>query len=415
MFLSNWDGTDLKPITNGLNNVNHIESISADGQMALVSSHSDYQAGGDLYLIHLNSPNSTPTKLASGLPWSRWPQAIFLDNAHVAYVGRGREDYGGLYTVAIDETTPNRLGTLQAEFGGLISSDESRIFYKGWTSRSNITVWSINMDGSGEGQLISNGQRIVPNEFFYFGTGEVATFSPDGKSIAWIPNELEQNCSELYLAFWTPDIRNGAYTTWISRHAGSAFLPEDSPHVGKEIDTAYVEDYVRHCFMLHVAPLSNLDNDTRIPLVPPFDPDNDDFYYHKDYGLKWWPDGSKILIYDNGSAMGRWGNTTDRYPLTLYEVSLNDANPKLELLKVLYNSPRFDTGAGAGRGFLYSFSWFKFSPDGRQILFTKYKNKNEGSMVSVLDLDTLNYIDEFSHNLTPDFQVARVGNIYWLP
>ena len=298
--------------------------------------------------------------------------------------------------------------TLQAEFGGMVSSDTSRIYYKGWKKRSSISYWWINIDGSGQGKLESNGHQILPNEFFYVGTGEVASFSPDGTKIAWIPNELEQDCSELYLAFWTPDIRNGAYTNYVKK-----YLPKDSPHAGKVIDTAYVEDYVRHCFILHVASLSNLDNDTKIPLIPPFDPTKDDFYYHKDYALRWWPDSSKILIYDGGKAMGRWGNTTQHYPLALYDVSLKDTNPKLVLLKVLSNSSTDQSATGLH--FVDDFGWFKFSPDGRQLLFTKFNYGNQGSMIKVLNFETMNYIDDFSHNITPDFQIERVGNIYWLP
>jgi len=411
VFISNWDGSNLTPITSGLNNVNHIESISSDGQMVLVSSHSSYQAKGDLYLIHLNSPNSTPIKLANGLAWYRWPQAIFLENTRVAYVGRGQEYYGGLYTVNIDGTTPKKLGTLQAEFGGMVSADKSRIYYKGWTKRSSISYWWINIDGSGQGKLESNGHQILPNEFFYVGTGEVAAFSPDGTKIAWIPGELEQDCSYLYLAFWTPDIRNGAYTDLVTRYADSEY--KNSPHVGKAIDTAYVEDHVRHCFMLHVASLSNLDNDTKIPLIPPFDPNKDDFYYHRDYALKWWPDSSKILVYDGGKAMGRWRDGVTHYPIALYEVPLEDINPKLELLKVLSNSSIVQSAPGLR--FIDSFAWFRFSPDGRQILFTKYHYGDQGSLIKALNLETMNYIDDFSHKITPDFQIERVGNIYWLP
>jgi hypothetical protein len=141
IFISNWDGSNLTPITSGLNNVNHIENISADGQMVLVSSHPDYQAKGDLYLVPLNLLNSTPIKLASNVAWSIWPQATFLDNTRVAYVGKGREYYGGLYTVNVDGTSPERIGTLQAEFGGIIASDESRIYYKGWKKRAYTSLW----------------------------------------------------------------------------------------------------------------------------------------------------------------------------------------------------------------------------------------------------------------------------------
>jgi hypothetical protein len=141
-------------------------------------------------------------------------------------------------------------------------------------------------------------------------------FSPDGKSIAWIPG-LEQGCSLLAPAFWTPHIRDGRYTKGLE--IPSNFIPENSPHLGKKIDTAYVEEYVHRCYILHVASLSNMDNDTKIPLIHPYNPAKDDFYYHNLYDLNWWPDSSKILAYDSGDATRSywWDGMIDHYPVAL--------------------------------------------------------------------------------------------------
>jgi len=135
VFTSNLDGTDLNPVTNGLKGFNHIESISADGQMALVSSRPNNNAKGDLYLIHLNLPDSNPIKLGGGLAGSLWPQAIFLYNARVVYVGQGGAGYG-IYTVNIDGVNPKKLGALDAKYGGIVSSDKTRIYYEGWTKKT---------------------------------------------------------------------------------------------------------------------------------------------------------------------------------------------------------------------------------------------------------------------------------------
>jgi len=409
VFISNWDGSNLIPITSGLNNLNQIQSISANGQLVLVSSRSSYLGKADLYLINLSSADHVATKLANGLDVG-W-QAIFLDNTRIVYIGRGSQGYG-FYIVNVDGTGAKRIGAPTGRVWWLASSDKSRVYWYSITRQypygDSATLWWTNLDGSGQGKLESNRHPISPAGF-----GEGAAFSPDGTKIAWIPNGLEPDCPYLYLAFWTPDIRNGAYTELVTRYANSEY--KDSPHVGKVIDTAYVEDHVRHCFLLHVAPLSDLDNDTKIPLIPPFDPDKANFYYHRDYAPRWWPDGSKILAYDTGFAMKRWSKRTGHYPLALYEVSPEDTHPRLELLTGLSNSPIVQPGVDAMPRLVDSYTSFRFSPDGRQILFTKYNYGNQGSMIGTLTLDAMNYVDDFGHNITPDFQIKRVGDIYWLP
>ena len=109
VFMANWDGTNLMPVTNGLEGFDHIESISKDGQMALISlSDNNYSStNSDLYLVHLNQQASNPIKLASGLDYpSGSSQAIFLDNSQVVYIGLGPEGRG-FYTVNIDGTNKN--------------------------------------------------------------------------------------------------------------------------------------------------------------------------------------------------------------------------------------------------------------------------------------------------------------------
>ena len=68
VFTSNWDGTDLTPVTDGPESFNTIESISPDGKMVLISSAPNYPGNVDLYLFPLDMPYSGPIKIASGLP-----------------------------------------------------------------------------------------------------------------------------------------------------------------------------------------------------------------------------------------------------------------------------------------------------------------------------------------------------------
>ena len=422
VFTANWDGTNLMPVTNGLEGFDHIESISKDGQMALISlSDNNYSSkNSDLYLVHLNQQASNPIKLASGLDYpSGSSQAIFFDNSQVVYIGLGPEGRG-FYTVNIDGTNKKRIGGPVGENGqwGLLASDETRVYWfatqkesfedsTGLESSSGDfqTLWWVNIDGSGQGKLESNGKQIIPK----FGLeGNKFAISPDSTSIAWIPAQQEPGCS-LFTIFWSPWVRDGTYTKWFSKEKIT-------------IDTNYADTQAHNCNILHVASLSDLNNDIKIPLIPPYDPTKDDFLYHKDYGLTWWPDNSKILLYDNGNTSllddlyyNIWG-APDHYPISLYDVSPKDANPKLTLLKVLSNSPAVQPGRGAIPYWADSFGSFNFSPDGRQLLFAKFSNDNQASMIKILDLETTNYVDDLiGNNLTPDLQIQRIGNIYWLP
>jgi hypothetical protein len=421
IFISNWDGTNLTPITNGLNGFNRIISISPDGKMILVSSRSSFLGKDALYLINLSSTNNAPTKLANELDG----RAIFLDNARIVYIGKGSQSYG-FYTVNIDGTNPKKIGAPTGKTARIVSSDKTRIYYTSSIKKEYFRdssgslyaygdyggLWWTNIDGSGQGKLESNGHQIFPGGFFPSGIGEGVAFSPDGTKIAWIPAEVEQGCSGALGTFWTPDIRNDTYTEYVGR--ASQFLPKDSPYFGKVVDIPFVEDYVRRCNIVHVAPLSDMDNDTKIPLIPPLDPAKDEFYYHRDYVLRWWPDSSKILAYDAGHIEY---STTGRVPIAIYEIVPEDTNPQLVLLKVLSYSSVVQPGPGAQPHLADNFTLFRFSPDGHQLLFAKYNPFENfySAYVNILNLETMNFVDSFGSNITPDTQVKRVGSIYWLP
>lgn len=415
VFTSNWDGTDLTPVTNGLNGFNYINSISPDGKMLLVSSRSSFLGKDALYLIDLNSPNNAPTKLVNEVDG----QALFLDNARIVYIGQGSKGYG-FYVVNADGRGSEKIG---APTGGtrwhIASSDKTRVYWidnsrKEFRDSSGSLymygnyggLWWTNIDGSGQGKLESNGHQIFPAGY---------SFSPDGTKIAWIPANVEQDCSGALGVFWTPYIRDGTHTAWAGRP--SQFLNKNSPYFGKVIDIPFVEDYVRRCNIMHVAPLSDMDNDIKIPLIPPFDPAKDDFFYHKDYSLIWWPDGSKILAYDGGGATGSIIGVTDHYPLTLYEITLKDTNPRLTLLKVLSNSSMIQPGQGAVPHLTDHYTSFRFSSDGRLLLFSKYNPYANfySADVHILNLETLSFLHDFGNNLIPETQVKRVGSVYWLP
>jgi len=412
VFTSNIDGTDLTPITNGIDNINQIASISPDGQMAIVFSRSDYSAKGDLYLINLNSPNSSPRKLAKGLigfsgaglgllGYGGFGQAIFLDNTRIVYIGQGSEG-NGIYVVNIDGSNPKKIGALiDRAQRRIVSFDNTRVYWDTLQSETfsnnsgfvylfgNIdTLWWTDLDGSAQGMLESNGQQIMSD--FY-------SFSPDGKSIAWIPEGLEKGCTASV----------GSLSPWSD--VWSQWLRNGNQSVNNQ--TA-VDSFIKNCLILHVASLSDMNNDTKILLTPPFDPAKEDFRYHKDYILTWWPDSSKILAYDNGFSSIE---VVKNYPQTIYEILPKDITPKLILLKVLDNSPIIEPGGHYAPSPEDLFFPFNFSPDGRQILLTQHSLDNQGSIVNILNLESMDYVKDFANNITPDVKVQRVGNIYWLP
>jgi len=399
VFISNIDGADLTPITNGLKGFNRIESISTDGQMVLVSSRSNYLAKGDLYLIRLNSLRSAPIKLAGGLGTTS-RQAIFLDNTRIVYIGQGSQGYG-FYVSNVDGTVSSRIGAPTGRVWWVVSSDKTRIYWGAIEKKyfrdsfgslyaygDTETLWWTKIDGSGQGKLESNGQQII---------GSYA-FSRDGKRLAWIPAQYEPGCTAE--SFYTKWITEGTYTEWAALPlpmAASHGISE-SWH-GRTIDMDFVDAYVRQCFILYIAPLSDLNNPTEVVLMPPTNLIKGDFTFGEEYDLIWEPSGSRLLLFNNGHE--RYFVGIDHEPL-LYYVNLMDTEAKLAEYKhsLFY------------RAFARKFHLLGLSPDGQQILVA---NRAGGSYIKILDLNTLTFSDSFGSKLTPDSDVGRIGSIYWLP
>jgi len=375
-FISNIDGTDLTPVTNGLKGFNRIESIAPDGEMVLVSSRSNYLAKGDLYLIHLNSIEADPVKLAGGLDTTT-QQGIFLDNTRIIYIGQGSQGYG-FYTANIDGTGSKKIGAPLGRVWRIVSSDGARMYWS--TIEKNYfkdsagslyaygdyqTLWWINIDGSGQGKLESNQQQII---------GSYA-FSRDGKMLAWIPRQTEPDCA--WGPIYTKDITDGSYTNWGGLSRG---IPDGNPGSsgGEVIDIACVEAYVRKCWIMYVATMSELDNPTKIALMPPANLIKGDFAFSKDwYTLSWKPDGSMLLLFNDGTD-GFGGTFADHEPL-LYYVSPNDTDAQLTEHK---NGLFFPLNARKTH-------ILGLSPDGQQVLIANYAG---GPYIRILNLNTLTLV-----------------------
>lgn len=400
VFMSNIDGIDLTPITNGLSGFNRIESISASGGMVLVSSRANNSVITDLYIVHLNLPNSEPIKIAKGLKPYNNPQAIFLDNTRIVYIGQGSQGYG-FYKVNIDGTNPKKIGAPIGKAWGIVSSDETRVYWQTYQEKylrdsfgslyaggDVLTLWWTNIEGPGQGELKANGQQIIGNY----------EFSRDGKMLAWIPAQYEPGCTAG--SFYTKWITEGTYTEWAALSPSLASRHGISESwLGKTIDMDFVDTYVRQCFILYVASPFNLDNPTKIVLMPPTNLIKGDFTFGEEYNLIWEPDGSRLLLFNNGHE--RYFVGIDHEPL-LYYVNLMDSAPKL----VEYRHSLFSR-SGARKT-----SVSGLSPDGQKMLIANWAG---GPYIRILDLNTLSFSDLFGNNLAPDTDVSRIGSIYWLP
>lgn len=237
-------------------------------------------------------------------------------------------------------------------------------------------LWWTNIDGSGQGKLEFNEDQIIPDNFFQY------AFSRDGKDVAWIPQKEEPNC--YWRDFVSGRIGEGIYTKYAKA----------------VIDWPYVDDFVHRCFIMYVASLSNIDNPTKVVLMPPTSLLAGDFTFGESYRLTWWPDGSKILLFNDGTNDWDYSDFPKGHVQTpvLYSVTLSSVNPTLNRLKTFPADISNEISLGS------------FSPDGRQIIVA-----NNFKEINILNLETGNYVHEFGSNITPDSQVQRVRNIYWLP
>lgn len=420
IFTSNSDGTDLVPIINGLKGYNRIENISSNGRQVLVSSSSSPNATtSDLYLVDLEPGGSEPFELARGQ--TKYSVADWLDDSHIVYIGKGTEGHG-IYVVNIDGTNPKKISAPGETPVRILLVDKTRVYWASdvkkqfksdgflYFNGTFSALWWTNIDGSAQGKLESNGSQIIVDTWQY---GHYA-FSPDGKSIAWIPVEWEPGC-DLGSGHWSPWIRDGVYTKYAGQ-SGPGVFDKNRSDYGKVVDTAFIEALVRKCDLLHVASLSDMDNPTKIALLPPFDPATDDFMYHKDYQLIWFPDGSKILAYDNGRAAWHAGGVYDYYKLGLYEITLRDIDLHLTQL----SGVPFPHGTESAFGSSVPFHILDFSPHGRRIspdgsqLLVEISNKG-WPFINILNLKSMTYSQEFGSNITPDSETRRIGSIYWLP
>lgn len=215
VFIANIDGTNIIPITKGLNGFNSLVSLSPDGTKAIIS---NIKSG--LYVVNLNTLGAEPVKLAKGY------SALWLDNSRIVYAGQG-ENGAGIYIINangsnpinIERNTPNEI----------LAVNNDRVYWNTLVDRpqgnrhfETYYLWWTNLDGSETGKLTYNGEQISMSNF----SGPQAVFSPDSTKIAWVdaatPADAPNYNNYLHIALLSDtehpltinDIEPGIYLKW---------------------------------------------------------------------------------------------------------------------------------------------------------------------------------------------------------
>lgn len=378
VFTANEDGTDLTPVTNGLDNYNYLKAVSPDGSKVLVASTSNHDnKDAVLYVVNIDSQNTEPIKLADGLlnDYGNNSSAKWIGNSQIVYVGNGEMGFG-IYKINSDGTNPINIYKYNNDGVGnkpfeILATDGTRVY---WDARieaqlssnsfnEKYLVWWSGTDGGEKSPLEFNGKQIYLEDFY----DRDSHFSPDGKKIAWYEGSKPSDPKPYYSYF-------------------------------------------------HIAVLNDLDH----PLVT-IEPMTGFLYQ------RWFPDGSKILVFDSGSVQFGFSpdmTDSDIYSATddsgkpignlygVYEVSIDpNLQPKNYKLSTIKMFVKQNITGGYNPAFM---DLYDISPDGRQVLCQTYESQGNGNWLSTLnflDVETLTFSE--APNFT--FSNTAVGGIHWLP
>lgn len=369
VFVANIDGTNLTPITNGLEGINCLMDVSPDGSKVLITSTSNFRSReANLYLVNLDSPESEPIKLADGLPnyYGENSSAKWINDAEIIYIGKGESGFG-IYRINSDGTNLTNIykynGDGNKPFEILALSGENVYWDTQRTTRlSSIAVsnkyyvWQSGLDGGERAPLEVNGKQLTFDNVF----GPDLVFSPDGSKIAWV---------------------DGA-------------TGPDDPYP-----------------YLHIAPISDINNPYTIQTLTAF------------VVLKWL-DGSKVLVFDIGSAdtpieeFETYYSKNPDKPLAssfkdlygVYEISVSE-NPSIKN----YGFSAEIMGSISG---VPTMELYDISPDGRQIVLSTYKKNDKGGYDTVLklfNLETLTFSDLSGFAFASTVYGIHGLDIHWIP
>jgi hypothetical protein len=242
VFTANWDGTDLTPITSGLNGNNFFQDISPDGRKILVSSsfpNNQPRNDADLYVVYLDG-SLEPQKIASGLSGN----AIWLNNDAISFIAKEQQTPSGVFSIKSDGTGLKRISKNIKDQDGAIfpvtllgSTDATRVYWSGcsdngsyWVCRGKI--WWSNTDGSkqsafyleAEGNVISpDGSMVVWNKPVHRAVGDCCAIYVSSVSETDRPRSTLENAGNNYQVIWYPDSSKVLLFTPTSEFSGKIY------------------------------------------------------------------------------------------------------------------------------------------------------------------------------------------------
>jgi hypothetical protein len=368
VFIANIDGTNSAPITNGLEGRNYLKDISPDGTKVLITSTSNLQnKDAVLYMVNLDSLNSEPIKLADGLPnyYGGNSAAKWMDNSQIVYIGQGEAGFG-IYKINTDGTNPTNIYKYNNDDEGnkpfeFLAIDGTRIY---WDTQITTRLSSNSVNNKYFVWWSSlNGGENTPLEFngkqiFFEDVPEPdLVFSPDGTKIAWVEKATGPESPNNYLKIASVSDINNPYTTQVLTSQ----------------------------------------------LI-----------------LRWFPDGTKILVFDLFSVdtpIEKYSQYYQQHPEKPLASSFKNLYGVYEV-PIASNLPIRNYNFAADiMGSLKSFVFmdlYDISPDGRQIILSTYEKNNKGSYNAILklfNLETLVFSDVSGFTFTN----TAISGVHWIP
>jgi hypothetical protein len=352
VFTANWDGTDLTPITSGLNGENLFQDVSPDGRKILVLSFfPDYKprSDGDLYVVYQDG-SLEPQKIASGLLDKRELNAIWLDNETISFIAKDQQTPRGVFIIKSDGTGLRLISKKVKDQDGTIlpymllgSTDTTRVYWEGCNDKGGYLscsgeIWWSNTDGS------ENSAFLLESRFYEAGN----VISPDGSMVVW-----------------------------------------NKP----------VHNPASDCCAIYVSSISEADK-PRSTLEKA----------GNNYQVIWSPDSSKVLLFKPASEHS--GNI---YPYTAFILSPTDMAYKqidFPISKEVPPTTAIHDFSPDGRQILF-WTYDKFvsyAKNGGTSL------KGIGGATKILNMETMAFSEEFTHHITQDAILGeQTRGVYWLP
>jgi hypothetical protein len=223
IFTANWNGTDITPITNGLDGFNHFESVSPDGKKILVSSFPreflSYGGTGNLYIVSLDG-SEEPQKVSGGIYKPVGKIASWLDNSRIVFISRRQQDSPGVFVVNSDGTDLHRISKTVSgavPVALLPITDSTRINWYGcnkegmytvckgiwWSSLENSEQSALFTDAVSDSVISPDGSMVVWNKSVHSGA-ECCAINASSINEIDTPHSFKVKNSNFEI-FWSPD------------------------------------------------------------------------------------------------------------------------------------------------------------------------------------------------------------------